>query len=263
MSLKNLSSDQIENIVLDDGVVYIDYGLGTERLLAPTRGGNSFVVEQEVRNIERDGARGKEKGLRRVINEDAMLTVNLMDLSLDNIALALAGARTTDDGTNITSIKNGYTGLIADADYITNVTLIAPTLGGQWKVITIYNALSDNGLSMELTDKDESVVELQLSAHWDPADLTAEIYKIEDANPTDTYDITFTVTSDGSAAVADAIVYLDGSTKLTNSSGVAVFKGYADGDYPYTVAKSGNVTASDTATVSGTDLDVPVTIAPV
>ena len=68
--MKTVTTAQIENIQLGPGVVYVDYGLAGERILAPTRGGNSFVVEQDIRIIERDGALGKEIGLRRIIRED-------------------------------------------------------------------------------------------------------------------------------------------------------------------------------------------------
>ncbi|MDW7673180.1 MAG: hypothetical protein SCK28_01465 [Bacillota bacterium] len=172
---KNLTVEQIENIVIDTGVVYINYGELDERMLAPTRGGNNFVVEQEIKIIERDGARGKEKGLRRVIREDATLTVNLMDLSQENIKLALAGA-VMDPTTK--AITNGN-GEIPDTDYLKNITLLGETLSGEYKVITLYNALSDNGLSINMTDKNESVVQLQFAAHYDPANLTQNIYKIE------------------------------------------------------------------------------------
>jgi hypothetical protein len=171
---RNMTVEQIENIVLDAGAVYLNYGGTNERLLAPTRGGNSFVVEQEVKIIERDGALGKEKGMRRVINENAMMTVRLLDLSPDNIKLSLAGARKIGD--EVVSIDNS---LIPDEDYIDNVTLVAPTMAGDSRVITIFNALGDNGLNIDFTDKDEAVLEVQFSAHRNPLDYTDPIYSID------------------------------------------------------------------------------------
>ena len=173
-----LTTEQIQNIVIDTGLVYVNYGIyGEERLLAPTRGGNTFTVEQDVRIIERDGAMGKEKGLRRVIREDAMLTVRIMDMSIDNIKLALAGS--TLDGTG-KIITNTQEGVIADSEYLDNITLIGEDLEGKTKVITLYNALGDNGLTWNMVDKDESVVEIQFSGHHDPTDKTAPLYEIEE-----------------------------------------------------------------------------------
>ena len=102
---RTVTPEQIENILLDAGVVYINYGEVGERILAPTRGGNSFVVEQDVRILERDASLGKEKGLRRVVSENAMLTVRLMDMSIANMQLALASSTAT--ASMITSTQNG------------------------------------------------------------------------------------------------------------------------------------------------------------
>lgn len=172
-----LTVEQIASTVLDAGVVYINYGETTgEKILAPTKGGNEFVVEQEVKDLEFDGQRGKTKGTRRIVSENASLKVNLMGLTQDNIKLALPGAK-LDETTK--AITNGD-GTIPDADYIKNVALVVPNMGGKSKVITIYNGLNDNGFTFTTTDKDEAVVEVVFAAHYDPADDTADIYKIEE-----------------------------------------------------------------------------------
>jgi hypothetical protein len=170
----NLTTQQIENIMLDTGVVYLNYGEAGERILAPTRGGNTFTVEQDVRVIERDGALGKEKGLRRVVTENAMLTVRLLDFSLDNLKLALAGS--TVSGQVVTSTLNGS---INASEYFKNVTWIGTDMAGKNKVIKLFNALADNGLNIDATDKDESVLEVVFAGHRDPQDNTEPLYTIE------------------------------------------------------------------------------------
>ena len=174
---KNITTEQLESIVIDAGVVYINYGETGEKLLAPTRGGNSFTVEQEIRQIERDGARGKEKGLRRVVEENATLTVNTLDLSVETLKLALAGAVKTGD-----KIESGE-GTIAEEEYLKNVTLIGEDMAGNHRVIQIFNALGDNGLNIETNDRDESVVSIELSANWNPEDYSEPLYKIETVTP--------------------------------------------------------------------------------
>lgn len=170
-----ITTAQIENILLDTGVVYLDYGLAGERILAPTRGGNSFVVEQDVRVIERDGALGKEKGLRRIIKEDATLTVKLMDMSIANLKMALAGSTATS-----TKVKSTLDGTIQTSEYFTNITLIGTDLEGKNKIITLNNPLVDNGLSIEMSDKDESVVEVVFAGHRDPTNAATPLYTIEE-----------------------------------------------------------------------------------
>lgn len=173
--MPTVTTAQIENIMLDTGVVYLDYGLAGERILAPTRGGNSFVVEQDIRVIERDGALGKEKGLRRVIKEDATLTVKLMDMSIANLKMALAGSTATS-----TKVTSTLTGAIAATEYFTNITLIGTDMEGKNKIITLNNPMADNGLTIEMADKDESVVEVVFSGHRDPTDAAVPLYTIEE-----------------------------------------------------------------------------------
>ena len=176
--MSNLSSEQIKNIMLDSGVVYLDYTTAsTPLMLAPTRGANSFVVEQEIKDVAFDGMRGKTKGMRRVIRQDASLTVRIMDMSLENIKMALAGAKTTVADNKITEITNGD-GSIADADYIGDITFVGKDMEGKSKVISLFNVLGDNGFSYEATDKEEGVVEIVFSAHFDPTDSTKKLYKI-------------------------------------------------------------------------------------
>ncbi|QUI24873.1 hypothetical protein HZI73_22350 [Vallitalea pronyensis] len=171
-----LTTEQIASVVLDAGVVYIDYkGIG-EKILAPTRGGNEFKVEQTFKEVSVDGQRGKTKGMRRIVTEDASLKVRLMGLTQENLKLALPGA---DLDSTTKAITNGG-GKILDADYIPSITLVVPNMAGNNKVITLYNALHDGGLTMATTDKDEVVVELVFYSHREPTDSTVSIYKMEE-----------------------------------------------------------------------------------
>ena len=70
--------------------------------------------------------------------------------------------------------------------------------------------------------------------------------------------VTFTVTSGG--PVEDATVIFNGQTQLTNSSGVAVFTGVADGiNKPYTVHADGKTSYYGSISVDG-DEAVTVTL---
>lgn len=171
--MSRFTVEQIEKIVIDAGVVYFNYGLANEKLLAPARGDNTFNVEAEIREVELNGLKGKTKGLRRKISENATLEVNMVELSLENLKLALPGSRIV--GSELT---NGWE--IKDVDYIDNVTLIGKDMGGAYKKITIYNALMDESLSFAMNEKDESVLTLTLSAHYDPADEADKLWTITD-----------------------------------------------------------------------------------
>lgn len=93
MTIKSgLNVDTPDRIFVDAGAVYLNYGLPSERLLGATRGGNEFNLNREIRDIEVDGVRGSVKGLRRRTVCRPQITCNLIELSLDNLLKAIAGA---------------------------------------------------------------------------------------------------------------------------------------------------------------------------
>lgn len=169
-----ITTEQLENIIIDAGVVYINYGELDQKLLAPTRGGNSFEVTAEIREIEVNNVRGKTKGLRRKIREEANLTVTLMDLDLANLNMALPGSKLDE-----TKLSAGWQ--IKDTDYLKNVTLIGETLGGAYKKVSIYNAMVDGDFAIQFEEDDEGVVELNFAGHHVPCpDETDVLWDIED-----------------------------------------------------------------------------------
>ncbi|GAH51123.1 unnamed protein product, partial [marine sediment metagenome] len=93
MTIKSgLNVNTPDRIFVDAGAVYLNYGLSTQRLLGATRGGNEFNLNREIRDIEVDGVRGSVKGLRRRTVCRPQITCNLIELSLDNLIKAIAGA---------------------------------------------------------------------------------------------------------------------------------------------------------------------------
>lgn len=172
-----ITTEQIENIIIDAGVVYLNYGEEDQKILAPTRGGNAFEVTGEIREIEVNNVRGKTKGLRRKIREEANLTVTVMDLNLENLALALPSSNLDVGGDKLSA---GWK--VTDDDYLKNVTLIGETLGGAYKKISIYNAMVDGDFAIEFEEDDEGTVELNFSAHHAlcPVEGTDVLWDIED-----------------------------------------------------------------------------------
>jgi len=84
--------DTIENMVLDAGVLMLDYGLPTERILGLTAGGSTYEVIQAIRVIKADGQKGKTKGFRRITALDANIKTNIIEQSAANIKLIIAGS---------------------------------------------------------------------------------------------------------------------------------------------------------------------------
>lgn len=176
---RQITQQQLENIQIDYGMVYINFGTVGERRLGPTKGGGTFSATAIIRNIEFDGSKGKTKGTQVVDDINAMLSIVNLDTSMDDLALAMPWA--TYAGSVITG-KSANVGVIPDSAYLTNVTMFAKIVGGGYKKITLYNAMSENAFSLAATPKAEGTVSLEISAHWDATDDTADLFKVEDVS---------------------------------------------------------------------------------
>ncbi|SDY23220.1 hypothetical protein [Thermoactinomyces sp. DSM 45892] len=178
-----ITTETVHNMILDAGAIYLNYAEPDEKLLGATSGGNSFTVEREVKVIEIDGAKGKVKGARRITEENASLTINLLEMSPENFKLMLTAADIEDvldkDGTTKIAKKIKPRGQILDSDYMKNVALVSTVSGSNRPcVIVLYNVLADDELEIELEDKEEGKPEVVLSAHYDPAHITEPPYEI-------------------------------------------------------------------------------------
>jgi len=168
-----LIAGQVNKILLDTGVVYLN-----GNMLSPCEGDNSFVVDVEYRDIPYNGSAGKTKGLKRILRENATLTVHPKGLTQNILQKAIPGYQLNGEITE----SSGGRRVIADARYLDEVVLVGDTKDGNTKVITLYRALADNGLSLTLSEDSETILELVFSAHYDQDDLTDPIYTIEDAH---------------------------------------------------------------------------------
>ena len=174
----SLRKESLRNLLVDAGAVYLNYGEDNERLLGATQGGASFNVEQEVREIEVDGARGPIKGGRRVVEEHARITVNLMEMTPENLEIAIFGAKAeerTEGGKKVTrSISTP-----GDEAYFTNIALVGDIAGAdEPAVFLIRNAMADGNFEMSTEDQDEASVEVQFTAHFDPEALHESPWEI-------------------------------------------------------------------------------------
>ena len=131
----NLTTKQIESIQIDEGLIFLNYGESTQRLLAPTRGGGEFAATVTVRDIEFDGRHGKTAGTQVIEEQGASLKVTTLCMSQENLALAIPTCTVSNAEGN--AIKNPPTGVIPMSAYLKNVTMFAKTIGGKYKKIII------------------------------------------------------------------------------------------------------------------------------
>lgn len=175
--IKNLTTNQVENIQIDEGVIFLNYGLPTQRLLAPTRGGGEFSATVTVRDIEFDGRHGKTD-LQAIEEQGATLKATTLDMSQENLALAIPNCVIADDDGK--TIRNPRTGVVSADSYIENVTMFCKTIGGKYKRITLYKAMHETGFTAKAVQKAEGELALEFTAHYSKADLDGELWEVKD-----------------------------------------------------------------------------------
>ncbi len=179
----SVTKTQIENVQIDYGIVYTNYGETDSAKLSPCRGGGEFSVDNKIRDIEFDGSNGKTKGMQVIEEINATLKVTVLDTSIKTLALAMPYATLSGDGTELSpyvlTCKSSDIGIIADESYLKNVTMFAKTLKGEYRKITLYNALVEGKFGFKAVAKKEGEIELEFNAHWDATDDTKDLYKIE------------------------------------------------------------------------------------
>jgi hypothetical protein len=104
-----VSTSTADRLLKEAGVVYLDFYNATEpgTLLGATQGGNTFEINRTLRDIRPDGAKGPVKGFRRLEEVVATLKVNLLEITAENLRMALAGATYGSGTTTITTENCG------------------------------------------------------------------------------------------------------------------------------------------------------------
>jgi hypothetical protein len=174
---KRFRKEQIENIQIDYGIVILNYGETDAERLGPTKGGAEFSATKTIQDIEFDGRMGKTKGLQVIDEMDALLKFNIMDTSLSTLAKIMPQAD-YDETSKI--IKNGQGGAVPASKYFKNITMFAKTLKGNYKKITLFNAMNESDFVLSSAPKAQGEIALEVYAHWDPEEVNGDLYEIED-----------------------------------------------------------------------------------
>lgn len=136
----------------------------TDKMLGATRGGGKFEAKPQTREITADGMRGPFKGSTIIDGWDIKLDTTLLEVTGDNIKLALgaADAVTAEGGKKTTiTLRNEYT----EEDYVDSLVWIGDLSDGGYALIDLNNALAKGGFSFTYTDKGEGTVPVSIEAH--------------------------------------------------------------------------------------------------
>lgn len=156
-----------KNILLGYGTVTID-----ETPVGLTRGGSTFTIEREVRNIEADGDKGTVRGRVVIDTEEPTLTVNALELfSKEDMLKFYPALADSEEGLKST-LK------FTEGDYH-KVVWTGKTLGGKSVTITLPHGLNKDNLELTMEDKDEVVPELTFTGTYDEADREGSAFIIK------------------------------------------------------------------------------------
>lgn len=136
----------------------------TTKVLGATRGGGSFVVTSEIREPEVDGKRYRFKGGAFVDSVDAQLSGTLVEVVPSVFAKVLATGESETSGKK-TTIKMHTA--IQDTDYIDSLVWIGDMSDGGLVLISLKNALNNNGMTFTFTDKGEGTIPFEFHAYQD------------------------------------------------------------------------------------------------
>ena len=170
----------LTKVTLNAGVIYINDGETDEFLLGPTRGGGTFEVKSETRDIEYDGKEGPTKGavvIDQITGSIKTTVVNYSNKILSYLSPGIAPLTTTSTA----SVTPGNIGIIPDANYLKNVTYYIPTVDGKYKKYQLINALALNGISTSHKNKGEGEISLEFTAHHNK-DGTGDLWTISDVD---------------------------------------------------------------------------------
>lgn len=159
-----------DGIILGEGVFEIN---GVK--VALTRGGGQWVVEREYRQIEADGDYGPVKGRIRKIRSTARLTMNALEVLVENIPKLYPAVEVdSSDGTDTVTAKED----IEDEDYLDSVTWTGRTVGGRACVIKLENAINLGNIDWTMVDKEEIVPQVIYTATYDEDERTKEPWEV-------------------------------------------------------------------------------------
>jgi len=221
-AVSGITADTYNRMVLDAGALYADYDLPGQRLLGATRGGSTFTIEPENREMVVDGAPGPVKGSQRRLRTIAKLATNIVEITTQTMIDLLPGVTNTPTGTHDVLTRDCQ---ISADDYITNLTLVATKAGtSELVIIKIDIALALNNFEFAVADDDETVLAQEFTAHFDPTTLDTEPWSIS-------YPLEVAVTS-------HTVTYIAGSNGNVIGDLVQTVVDGADGTSVYAEADS-------------------------
>lgn len=180
--INGVTTQTMNNLLVGPGAVYKGFkspqSPGT--LLGATSGGNTFRITREYYNPEIDGLLGPLKGSGRIIKDVAEIEANFVEITKDNLILALCGSTAASHGSPQSHWKITSDGKISEGNYIDTIALIGERSGTTSPMcLVIKNAIATEPVEVPLGDgKGTVVLKVKFSSHYAQESPTVPPYEI-------------------------------------------------------------------------------------
>lgn len=155
-----------------------DTAVEAGKLIGATKGGGEFSAVPEVRQIEVDGVKGRAAGLEVIDSWEVYIKATILETTTESIRAALCAAQVDGASDEKYDIIEGKSAIDL-ADYVDNVTWIGNLSGSDNPVIIqVFNALSTDGLKINVQDKAEATIPVTFYGHYDQENLSAPPFRI-------------------------------------------------------------------------------------
>lgn len=136
---------------------------GDTNMLGATRGGGTFTITREIRQVEADGQRYRFKGSEIVDSTDGFLSVTLIEITPEHLQYVLGNVDVVTTGKKtVITMRTA----INDEDYLENLVWVGDTSEG-FVAIELKNALNTADFTFTFADKTEGTVNAEYYAHQD------------------------------------------------------------------------------------------------
>ena len=136
------------------------------KLLGATRGGGSFKVTRETREVDADGKRYGFKGDTFVDSVEAQISTTIIEMTPENIKDAFGSATLATSSNGLVQTLTLNTVIDTD-DYLTNICWIGDIADGRYALIALDNALNQADFTLTWTDKGEGTLPVEFHAKQD------------------------------------------------------------------------------------------------
>ena len=167
--LHGVTASTPDHLLLDAGICYLG-AVNASNMVGATRGGIEWNLNRTLRAMPVDGALGDVKGMKRRETVRPTVSVNALEITLDNLEHFIAGSEE-----NAGVITGGEIEL---SDYIDEINIVGERSDGSTVTIKLTDCLAEGDWSLAQNDRDEAVINVTFVAHFDPADMDTEPWSI-------------------------------------------------------------------------------------